>query len=128
LKVPSKYFFLSQAGLHKVYIASENKSVVALSDTEPFCTASVVTEEFLITTMHCLMGLGQPAPAILPKNIWFAPEKFVPYNIFIKVGNHYKSELADEYREVHLVEAAYVFTEGLNYPMADIALLKNLDS
>nr|CDS25829.1 enteropeptidase [Hymenolepis microstoma] len=112
------------AGLHKIYISTENKSVIAHSESTPFCTASIVNNEYLITAMHCLMGLDLPAPAILPKNKWFPPDSFLPYSIFVKVGGHYSRELSNRYRDVHLVESAYVFTEGLNYPMADIAVLK----
>ncbi|VUZ44140.1 unnamed protein product [Hymenolepis diminuta] len=112
------------AGLHKIYLTTKNKRVVAQHELAPFCTASVITNEYLITAMHCLMGLDLPAPAILPKNAWFKPDTYLPYKIFVKFGNHYSPELVNQFKDMHLVDSAYVFTEGLNYQITDIALLK----
>ncbi|KAM7534036.1 hypothetical protein Aperf_G00000118366 [Anoplocephala perfoliata] len=71
--------------------------------------------------MHCLMGLNTPTPAILPKQTWFRPEVYLSHRIFVKFGNQYSSDL---FKDEHLVRQAMVYTEGLNYPMRDIALLK----
>lgn len=98
--------------------------MIADRDPSPFCTASMISPQYLITAMHCLMNLNAPTLAILPKKTWFRPEAYLSHKIFVKFGNHYSGGYSSLFKDEHIVREAMVYTEGLNYPMHDIALLK----